>query len=215
MARTSKSLHLTLPSLIQCVLSPHKQTVWPNRRQTLASGRAELLIRPSQPDVIAILFFPRDLVMGLHLFFFLSSPPPFFSKLTSLSSRCGFTSYFCLSLITLLVFYAMQGSIFILDNSWVSPHSVGWWRIITVGMPVCLRALVCKWSVPGFFHARLLFGREHKHKVYLWNSISKWMSPIVAHLSEQDCAHNRETSSHYAKLRMCCCVMEKLTSDYS
>lgn len=60
-------------------------------------------------------------------------------------------------------------------------------------MPVCLLALVCKWLVPGFLRAWLLFGREHKHTVYLWNSISKWKSPIVAYLSEQDL--HEETSS--------------------
>lgn len=36
-----------------------------------------------------------------------------------------FCLLFGLSLITLLVFHAMQGGIFILDNSWVSPRSVG------------------------------------------------------------------------------------------
>lgn len=67
----------------------------------------------------------------------------------------------------------MQGGIFILDNSWVSPLSVGDGGIITAAMPVCLWALVCKWWVPGFLRARLLFGPEHKHKVYLWNRTSK------------------------------------------
>lgn len=50
-------------------LPPCSQTVWPNRRLSLASGRAELLITGPQADVIAFLFSHR------FTFVLISFPP--------------------------------------------------------------------------------------------------------------------------------------------
>lgn len=122
----SKSPHLTPPCINQCVLSAHRQTVWPDGRQTLASGRAELLIRRSQSDVIATPPpSPTFLVMGLHFVLFPFLAASRLLDVDQLVLPLRFYLLSGLSLITLLVFHAMQGSIFILDNSWVSPHSVG------------------------------------------------------------------------------------------
>lgn len=61
---------------VQCshwAFNPCSQTVWPNRRHTPASGRAELLIRGTQADVITILF-SHDSCRGIA-FVLISSPP--------------------------------------------------------------------------------------------------------------------------------------------
>lgn len=63
--------------------------------------------------------------MGLHLFFFLFLAACRLLDVNQLVFPLRFCLLFGLPLITLLVFHAMQGGIFILDNSWVSPHSVG------------------------------------------------------------------------------------------
>lgn len=76
--------------------------------------------------LLLLLFSPPDSCNG-NAFVLISSPPPPPFSLLILEGN-----WLCILLrthtptpITLLVFHAMQDGLFILDNSWVSPRSVG------------------------------------------------------------------------------------------